>query len=111
LVRQTCHLSHFKTFFSTNSQQTNQDCRHVLKISKVQFSENVRKILIEKRKKCEKRVSLCTIPSFLQCGFMPRIAKRKQRNTQSEHRKKMEREKEAKKKQMRQQLPPKGKKR
>jgi hypothetical protein len=42
---------------------------------------------------------------------MPSVAKRKQKNTQNEHRKKMEREKEAKKKQMRQQLPPKGKKR
>jgi hypothetical protein len=43
-------------------------------------------------------------------GFMPSVAKRKAKNTQNEQRKKMEREKEAKKKQMRQQLPPKGKK-
>jgi hypothetical protein len=45
------------------------------------------------------------------CGFMPSVAKRKEKNTQIAQRKKMEREKEAKKKQMRQQLPPKGKKR
>jgi hypothetical protein len=37
--------------------------------------------------------------------------KRKQKNTQIEQRKKMEREKEAKKKQSMQQLPAKGKKR
>ncbi len=43
--------------------------------------------------------------------LMPSVAKRKAKNTQNEQRKKMEREKEAKKKQMRQQLPPKGKKR
>jgi hypothetical protein len=42
---------------------------------------------------------------------MPSIARRKAKNTQNEQRKKMEREKEAKKKQMKQQLPPKGKKR
>ena len=43
--------------------------------------------------------------------FMPSVARRKAKNTQMEQRKKIEREKEAKKKQMRQQLPPKGKKR
>jgi hypothetical protein len=37
--------------------------------------------------------------------------KRKQKNTQNEQRKKMEREKEAKKKAMRSQLPAKGQKR
>jgi len=42
---------------------------------------------------------------------MPSVAKRKEKNTQNAQRKKMEREKEARKKQMRQQLPPKGKKR
>jgi hypothetical protein len=42
---------------------------------------------------------------------MPSAMKRKQKNTQIAQRKKMEREKEAKKKQARQQLPPKGKKR
>lgn len=42
---------------------------------------------------------------------MPSVARRKAKNTQNEQRKKMERNKEAKKKQMRQQLPPKGKKR
>jgi len=42
---------------------------------------------------------------------MPSVAKRKQKNTQIAQRKEMEREKEAKKKQARQQLPPKGKKR
>jgi len=42
---------------------------------------------------------------------MPSVAKRKQKNTQIAHQKKMEREKEAKKKQLRQQLPAKGKKR
>jgi hypothetical protein len=41
---------------------------------------------------------------------MPSVAKRKAKNTQNEQRKKMDREKEAKKKQMRQQLPPKGQK-
>ena len=45
------------------------------------------------------------------CDCMPSVAKRKERNTQNAQRKKMEREKEAKKKLMRQQLPPKGKKR
>jgi hypothetical protein len=43
--------------------------------------------------------------------LMPSVARRKAKNTQNEQRKKMEREKEAKKKQMRQQLPTKGKKR
>jgi hypothetical protein len=43
--------------------------------------------------------------------FMPSVAKRKQKNTQIARQKKMEREKEAKKKQLRQQLPAKGKKR
>ena len=42
---------------------------------------------------------------------MPSVARRKAKNTQNEQRKKMEREKEAKKKQMLNQLPPKGKKR
>ena len=42
---------------------------------------------------------------------MPSVARRKAKNTQNEQRKKMEREKESKKKQLRQQLPPKGKKR
>ncbi len=39
---------------------------------------------------------------------MPSVARRKAKNTQNEQRKKMEREKEANKKQMRQQLLPKG---
>jgi len=43
--------------------------------------------------------------------LMPSVARRKAKNTQIEQRKKMEREKEAKKKQMKQQLPQKGKKR
>ncbi len=42
---------------------------------------------------------------------MPSVAKRKQKNTQLAQQKKMEREKAAKKKQLRQQLPPKGTKR
>ncbi len=42
---------------------------------------------------------------------MPSVMKRKQKNAQIAHEKKMEREKEAKKKQLRQQLPAKGKKR
>jgi hypothetical protein len=42
---------------------------------------------------------------------MPSVARRKAKNTQNKQRKKMEREKEAKKKEMRQQLPSKGKKR
>jgi hypothetical protein len=42
---------------------------------------------------------------------MPSVAKRKQKNTQKAQQKKMERDKEAKKKLVRQQLPPKGKKR
>jgi len=41
---------------------------------------------------------------------MPSVAKRKAKNTQNEQRKKTEREKEAKKKQMLNQLPPKGQK-
>jgi hypothetical protein len=47
----------------------------------------------------------------LVCGFMPSVAKRKAKNTQNKQKKQMEREKEAKKKAMLQQLPPKGKKR
>ena len=43
--------------------------------------------------------------------FMPSVMKRKQKNTQLAQQKKMEREKEAKKKLLRQQLPAKGKKR
>ena len=43
--------------------------------------------------------------------FMPSVIKRKQKNTQKAHQKNMEREKEAKKKLARQQLPVKGKKR
>jgi hypothetical protein len=42
---------------------------------------------------------------------MPSVAKRKEKNTHNAQQKKMEREKEAKKKQMRQQLPVKGQKR
>jgi hypothetical protein len=42
---------------------------------------------------------------------MPSVAKRKQKNTQKAQQKKLIREKDAKKKQTRQQLPPKGKKR
>jgi len=42
---------------------------------------------------------------------MPSALKRKQRNAQIAQQKKMERDKEAKKKQLTQQLPPKGKKR
>lgn len=42
---------------------------------------------------------------------MPSVAKRKAKNTQNEQIKKKEREKEAKKKQMRSQLPQKGQKR
>jgi hypothetical protein len=42
---------------------------------------------------------------------MPSVMKRKQKNTDIAHRKKEEREKEAKKKAMRNQLPPKGQKR
>ena len=49
--------------------------------------------------------------NFLLGDFMPSVAKRKAKNTQNEQRKRMEREKEAKKKQMRQQLPAKGQKR
>jgi hypothetical protein len=43
--------------------------------------------------------------------FMPSVARRKERNTQNEKRKQLDRAKEAKKKQMTQQLPAKGKKR
>lgn len=46
-----------------------------------------------------------------QMMFMPSVAKRKEKNTQKAQQKKMEREKEAKKKQLRGQLPAKGKKR
>lgn len=42
---------------------------------------------------------------------MPSVAKRKEKNTQKAQQKKIEREKEAKKKTMRQQLPAKGQKR
>ena len=42
---------------------------------------------------------------------MSSVMKRKRKNTQIAQRKKMERDKEAKKKQLRQQLPPKGKER
>jgi hypothetical protein len=42
---------------------------------------------------------------------MPSVSKRKAKNTQNAQRKEMEREKEAKKKEQRSQLPPKGKKR
>jgi len=42
---------------------------------------------------------------------MPSVMKRKQKNAQIAQQKKIEREKEAKRKQLRQQLPPKGKKR
>ena len=48
---------------------------------------------------------------YLQVIFMPSVAKRKQKNTQKAQQKKLDREKDAKKKQARQQLPPKGKKR
>ena len=57
-----------------------------------------------------KHVLACTTYFFL-LRFMPSVARRKAKNTQNEQHKKMEREKEAKKKQMKQQLPPKGKKR
>jgi hypothetical protein len=54
---------------------------------------------------------LDAVLNFLLGDFMPSVAKRKAKNTQIEQRKKLEREKEAKKKQMRQQLPAKGQKR
>ena len=47
----------------------------------------------------------------LQLIFMPSVAKRKEKNTQKAQQKKIERDKEAKKKQLREQLPAKGKKR
>ena len=43
--------------------------------------------------------------------IMPSVATRKAKNTQKAQQKKMERDKEAKKKELRQQLPAKGKKR
>jgi len=51
------------------------------------------------------------MPLLSSVDIMPSVAKRKAKNTQNEHRKKMEREKEAKKKQSLQQLPSKGQKR
>jgi hypothetical protein len=51
----------------------------------------------------------CVIPLLV--SFMPSVAKRKAKNTHNEQRKQMDRDKEAKKKAMRQQLPQKGQKR
>lgn len=48
---------------------------------------------------------------LLSVEIMPSVARRKAKNTQNAQQKKLEREKEAKKKLERQQLPPKGKKR
>ena len=65
---------------------------------------------LKKPNKCEICFSLYVVFNFL-LRFMPSVMKRKQKNTQNEKNKKIGREKEAKKKQERQQLPPKGKKR
>lgn len=61
------------------------------------------------QEKCEKRFSLYAV--MLLVGCMPSVSRRKEKNTQNAQKKKLEREKEAKKKEMRNQLPPKGKKR
>ena len=58
-----------------------------------------------------KSVLTCMLIDSLQLTFMPSVATRKAKNTQKAQQKKMDREKEAKKKQLRQQLPAKGKKR
>ncbi len=58
-----------------------------------------------------KSVLACMVIVDLQLVFMPSVARRKAKNTQIAQKKKMERDKEAKKKQLRQQLPAKGKKR
>jgi len=59
----------------------------------------------------KKNVLTCPLIVNLQLRFMPSVMKRKQKNAQIAQQKKIERKKEAKKKQLRQQLPPKGKKR
>jgi hypothetical protein len=51
------------------------------------------------------------MPLLLSVEIMPSVARRKAKNTQNAQQKKLEREKEAKKKLERQQLPAKGKKR
>ena len=57
-----------------------------------------------------KYVLACVFIDNLQLRFMPSVMKRKQKNAQNAQRKDVKREKEAKKKQLRQQLPDKGKK-
>jgi hypothetical protein len=57
-----------------------------------------------------KHVLVC-MSYYLLVEIMPSVARRKQKNTQNAHLKEKEREKEAKKKLERQQLPEKGKKR
>ncbi len=57
---------------------------------------------------CETCFSLFVVSGFVE--IMPSVARRKAKNTQNAQQKKAEREKEAKKKLERQQLPPKGKK-
>lgn len=64
-----------------------------------------------KANRYEKCFNLYVILNFILGDLMPSVAKRKAKNTQNEQRKKIDREKEAKKKQMRQQLPAKGQKR
>jgi hypothetical protein len=59
----------------------------------------------------KKYVLACLLIVNLRLRSMPSAMKRKQKNTQIAQQKKIERDKEAKKKQLRQQLPPKGKKR
>ena len=56
-------------------------------------------------------VLACLFRVNLQLRLMPSVVKRKQKNVQIARRKEKERDKEAKKKQLRRQLPPKGKKR
>jgi hypothetical protein len=51
------------------------------------------------------------MPLLDSVDIMPSVAKRKAKNTQNEQRKRLERDKEAKKKQALQQLPAKGQKR
>jgi len=59
----------------------------------------------------KKYVLACMFIVNLKLIFMPSVAKRKEKNTQKAQQKKIERDKEAKKKQLREQLPAKGKKR
>jgi hypothetical protein len=101
------HKHPFVFFIHATAKQSlrRQDCS-----SKQFHDDNNNKFTLLAVKLCEILLACMLHFTHYKVRFMPSVAKRKQKNTDIAHRKKEEREKEAKKKAMRNQLPPKGKK-